>query len=96
MKHAAFPETLLEFENRFRDEAACWDYLRAMKWPHGFRCPKCDGRRAYFVIERGRDECASCGHQTSVTSGTMFHGTRTPLRTWARLRHGVDVASEDP
>lgn len=26
--------------------------------------------------------CKSCGHQTSVTAGTVMHGTRTPLRTW--------------
>jgi transposase-like protein len=84
MNTADFPETLLEFERRFHDEVACWEYLRTMKWPDGFRCPKCDGTRAYFVIERGRDECSTCRHQTSATSGTMFHGTRTPLRTWFR------------
>ena len=26
--------------------------------------------------------CRSCGRQTSVTAGTIFHRTRTPLRTW--------------
>lgn len=26
--------------------------------------------------------CRSCRHQTSVTSGTVFDKTRTPLRTW--------------
>jgi transposase-like protein len=79
-----FPKTALEFERRFGDEAACWEYLRAKKWPDGFRCPRCRGGSAYFVAERGRDECAACGHQTSATAGTLFHGTRTPLRTWFR------------
>jgi hypothetical protein len=27
-------------------------------------------------------ECAECRLQTSVTAGTVMHGTRTPLRTW--------------
>ena len=27
-------------------------------------------------------ECADCGHQASVTAGTVLHGTRTPLRLW--------------
>lgn len=27
-------------------------------------------------------QCKACGHQTSVTAGTVMHGTRTPLRTW--------------
>lgn len=26
--------------------------------------------------------CRSCGRQTSVTAGTIFHRTRYPLRTW--------------
>src|SRR5207244_6933719 len=28
--------------------------------------------------------CAGCGHQTSVTAGTIFQDTRTPLPTWFR------------
>jgi len=27
-------------------------------------------------------ECAGCGHQSSVTAGTIFHKTRTPLTSW--------------
>lgn len=29
-------------------------------------------------------ECSECGHQTSLTAGTIFHGTRTPLTVWFR------------
>jgi transposase-like protein len=79
-----FPKTMLDFERRFAGEGACRDYLWSVKWPHGFICPRCGGRRAYFVIERGLEQCASCNHQTSVTAGTMFHGSRTPLKLWFR------------
>ena len=27
-------------------------------------------------------ECAACGYQCSVTAGTIFHKTRTPLCSW--------------
>lgn len=27
-------------------------------------------------------QCKACGHQTSVTAGTVMHATHTPLRTW--------------
>jgi transposase-like protein len=27
-------------------------------------------------------QCKACGHQTSVTAGTVLHRTRTPLRDW--------------
>jgi hypothetical protein len=29
-------------------------------------------------------QCAACGRQTSVTAGTIFQDTRTPLPTWLR------------
>jgi transposase-like protein len=29
-------------------------------------------------------QCAACGHQTSVTAGTIFQDSRTPLTTWFR------------
>src|SRR5690606_16028445 len=79
-----FPTTALEFDARFSSERACWEFLWKAKWPAGFRCPKCGGDKAYYVIERKLEECAGCGHQASVTAGTMFHGTRKPLRMWFR------------
>ena len=27
-------------------------------------------------------KCKNCSYQVSVTAGTIFHKTRTPLRTW--------------
>lgn len=78
-----FPKTLVEFDARFDDEDACVAYLRSCRWPQGFVCPKCAGTKSWRV--RGRlEECAGCGKQTSITAGTVFHGTRKPLRTWFR------------
>jgi len=30
------PQTLIEFQEMFPDEAACWAHLRAVRWPEGF------------------------------------------------------------
>jgi transposase-like protein len=79
-----FPKTLPEFQERFGDEAACLEYLREQKWPSGFRCPRCPSTRSYTIARRHLEECAACGHQTSLTAGTMFHGTRKPLSSWFR------------
>lgn len=76
------PQTLLQFEERFATEEACLAYVRTKKWPDGFRCAKCGGRASWPV--RHLEECASCGHQESVTAGTLFHQTRKPLRLWFR------------
>jgi Zn ribbon nucleic-acid-binding protein len=79
-----FPTTLPAFQNRFSDEETCLDYLRRQKWPEGFRCPKCEHTRSWTLHTRRVEECAACGHQTSLTAGTMFHGTRKPLSLWFR------------
>jgi len=78
-----YPATLLEFQRWFSSEAACVDYLYLNRWPDGFVCPKCDSRRRPYLIEAYRRiECAGCNHQTSVTAGTVMHGTRMPLQVW--------------
>lgn len=84
MDFADFPRTVLEFEDRFPDERSCWVYLWNSKWPQGFRCDRCQGEKAYFVLERGLEQCAKCGRQASVTSNTLFHRARTGLRSWFR------------
>ena len=34
-------------------------------------------------------ECAACGRQTSVTAGTLFQDTRSPLTVWFRALWAV-------
>jgi transposase-like protein len=76
-----YPRTLMEFKERFITEAACLQYLVALRWPNGFRCPKCDHNEAWET-KRGLFQCRKCRHQTSVTAGTIFHDSRKPLRLW--------------
>jgi transposase-like protein len=77
-----FPRTIVEFQARFPDEAACREYLFASRWPDGFRCPACGSDRASAVTTRLLWQCQSCRHQVSVTAGTVLHKTRTPLHLW--------------
>jgi transposase-like protein len=78
-----YPRNLTELEARFGTEEACRAYLVRLRWPDGFRCPRCGGKRSWPVREVLL-ECASCGCQTSVTAGTIFQDTRTPLPVWFR------------
>jgi ISXO2-like transposase domain/Transposase zinc-ribbon domain len=78
-----YPRNLTELEANFGTEEACRAYLARLRWPDGFRCPRCGGSRSWPV--RGvLLECARCGCQTSVTAGTIFQDTRTPLPVWFR------------
>jgi transposase-like protein/ribosomal protein L37AE/L43A len=78
-----YPRTLVEFEARFATDEACRAYLERLRWPNGFRCPKCGGATAWRV-RMLLWQCATCGRQTSVTAGTVFQDSRTPLTTGFR------------
>jgi hypothetical protein len=78
-----YPRNLIELEAAFFTEVTCHDYLGGLRWPDGFRCSHCDGGKSWPV--RGvLFQCADCGRQTSVTVGTIFQDTRTPLPIWFR------------
>ncbi len=76
-----YPCTYQEFRSWFPDDAACAAYLAGLRWPDGFHCPVCDGDRAWQTSTQ-HWKCVACGRKTSVTAGTIFHRTRTPLSTW--------------
>ena len=40
-----YPASLLEFEKWFATEEACREYLVRLRWPEGFRCPRCGSDR---------------------------------------------------
>jgi len=78
-----YPRTLEEFDAWFATEKACRDYLVRLRWPDGFRCPRCGGRKAW-AVRTVLFQCAECGSQISVTAGTIFQDTRKPLKMWFR------------
>ena len=79
-----FPKTAPEFEARFATEADCRAYWIEARWGGTPACARCNGTRLWS--ERGGFlfECADCGHQTSLTSGTLLEKTRKPFKVWFR------------
>ena len=82
MPRPDFPRTLGEFQRRFAAEEACRRYLAESRWPDGFRCPRCGAEAALELPARLLWRCQRCGRDTSVTAGTVLHGTRLPLTQW--------------
>ncbi len=72
-----------ELEKRFGSELSCQQALADWKWPKGFDC-KCGGRSTAFFESRRVWYCRTCGAQTSLTAGTVFAHTKTPLPVWFR------------
>lgn len=75
------PASLRAFEKRFASEAACEEFLAAVRYAEGFVCPRCGVGRGWSLNGHRLIECAN-GHKVSLTAGTMLHGTRQDLLTW--------------
>lgn len=78
-----YPRTLQEFEARFSTEGGCRQYLFQLRWPEGFRCPRCGGGKGW-PVGATLLQCTDCDYQASVTAGTLFQDTRKPLAIWFR------------
>lgn len=76
------PGTIVELQDQFPDEEACWQLLRTLRWPDGFVCPRCGERKSVTIQTRRLEQCRACRYQASITAGTVLHRTRKPLRLW--------------
>ena len=94
-----YPASTGELLAWFPTDADCLDYLEWLRWPEGFVCPGCS-QLGGWRLEDARFKCSACGERTSVTAGTIFDRTRTPLTVWfmacwlfATQKDGVSASS---
>jgi transposase-like protein len=66
--------SLSEFQRLYGTEEQCEAALENARWPDGFRCPRCGGHEHGLVYGRRlkRYQCRSCGHQATLTAGTIM------------------------
>lgn len=76
-----YPIDVAQLRAWFPSDAACLDYLDWLRWPTGFVCPHCQADTAGSDTV-GRYRCHGCRRRVSVTAGTVFDKTRTPLTVW--------------
>ena len=76
-----FPKSEIEFDLRFTDSEACYQYLFQMKWPDGFVCIRC-ANSTYWLSNRGLYICTRCNHQHSLTAGTIMDSSKKPIYYW--------------
>lgn len=80
-----YPKNTRDFEMRFKDDKSCLAYIYALRWPDGFLCPSCKSSRKSWLTAKGKVKCGDCGKSMSVTSGTVFQDSHTPLHIWFRI-----------
>ena len=74
-------DTLHVFTELFGTEKQCLDYLYSLRWPDGYRCPRCYHNEAWQIKER-KYKCRKCGYQATVLAGTLFQDIHLPISTW--------------
>jgi transposase-like protein len=78
-----FPNNLIQFEEMFATEEKCLNHLFKARFPDGFICSTC-GSTEFWWTQRQLLHCKHCGHQTSLRKGTVFEGSKKPLKLWYR------------
>jgi transposase-like protein len=88
--------SLATVAGKFSDEGAAWDYVEELRWHGTPECAHCRSTDVVFIPPRGEARstrtgaksfrkvwrCRSCRKQFSVLVGTIFEGTKVPLRKW--------------
>lgn len=76
--------SLFKFQSQYATEQSCEQALFQLKWPDGFKCPKCGD--SHYTVVHGRRlplyQCTVCRHQTTAIAGTVMENSKLSLVKW--------------
>lgn len=73
---------ILEFIQKFPDEASCMSYFKAQKEQAGIICKSCGSTEFYWQKGKLCHECRHCHSRQSLRSGTVMENSKLPFRYW--------------
>ena len=73
---------IINFNNRFPDEASCVEFIKEQRIQQGIICKKCSGSKHYWLENKLAFQCAACGFRTSIKSGTVMESSNLSVRIW--------------
>jgi len=87
----------------FHDEAAAFEHVESILWPHGPVCHHCGSMEQHYKLKgvrskaskknpegverHGLYKCKDCRKQFTVRMGTIFEETHLPLHKWLQAIH---------
>jgi transposase-like protein len=93
--------SVLQLADKLHTEGDAYRYLEELRWNGRPLCPHCGSVGEHYFLnpangrsrktrtgaasERRVWKCRDCRKQFSVLTGTIFHGTKIPVRTWCFL-----------
>ncbi len=78
------PKTFLEAVRYFCDPQTCLEFLVALRWPRGVRCPQCGSKKVTFLENAKLWKCKNAHpkQKFSVKVGTIFEDSPIGLDKW--------------
>jgi transposase-like protein len=73
---------LVNLIEHYGNDTKCRQYLEALRWADGVKCPRCDSDKISHIEKRDQYDCDQCRYQFSVTAGTIFHDSHLPIWKW--------------
>lgn len=74
--------SLIELLEAFPDEESCIVYLEKLRWRNGKVKSPFDKKSKVYYLPNHRYMCKNTQKIFNVKVGTIFHGTKLPLRKW--------------
>jgi hypothetical protein len=62
----------IKFNQRFKDDNDCLEYLAEVKWQNGYKCKRCENDKFGNGKHIHNRRCTKCRYDESPTVGTMF------------------------
>lgn len=96
-------KTITEFNDYFKDEKTCYDFLEKQRWSNGPVCPHCGSAKApYKVKPRGKFKdipsyrCSErpCDLPFTVRTGSIFEGSKVELRKWFQAAYELSISKK--
>lgn len=76
--------TLMEAVRLFKDPDVCTEFMAAIRWPDGVKCPTCGNPNVGYLANQRRWQCGKKHpkRQFSVKAGTVFEDSPIGLDKW--------------
>ncbi len=62
----------IKFNQRFKDDNDCLDYLSRLKWEEGYICKRCQNDKFCTGKNQYNRRCTKCRYDESPTAGTLL------------------------
>jgi transposase-like protein len=95
-------KTIHQFNDYFKDEKTCYEFLEKQRWDNIPVCPHCGSEKYYKVKPRGKFQdipsyrCANrkCDLPFTARTNSIFEGSKVELRKWFQASYEISTCKK--